>query len=75
MTQMLVKGGFYSWDDLVDFFLLNLKRADRTVKIEDQLLSKEEQLRDINIAENAIIAISILVQKFAKHSEDETYYY
>lgn len=75
MTSMLIKGSYYSWDDLVTFFLNNLDKAEKCLKAEDGQLSQEEYARDINMAENAIEGISVLVEKFVKHSEDETYYY
>lgn len=35
MTSMLIKGSYYSWDELVNFLLTNLNKAEKCLKAEE----------------------------------------
>jgi hypothetical protein len=71
MTKMLIKGGYYSWPELIDFFLKNLQRAEK--KKEDA--SQEEIEKELSLAENSIEPLASLVIVYSKPLEDEEIYF
>ena len=84
MAKTLIKGGYLSWPELIDFFLTHLDKVDRFLKphegsSDSSTLTQEDTLRYLSIAENSIEAISVFVETFSKtpqtnEDEDESYY-
>ena len=77
MSKMLILWGYYSWAELVDFFLVNLKKAEKLIQQEDNSPGGDEEViqKELSIAENSIEAISAFVEKYSKSLDDETYKY
>jgi transportin-1 len=84
MAKTLIKGGYLSWPELIDFFLTHLDKVDRCLKAyegssDSSTLTPEDNQRYLSIAENSIEAISVFVETFSKtpqtnEDEDESYY-
>jgi len=63
MTKMLIAGGYYSWGELVDFFLDTIDKAGG----EDEVVQSQ--------VEFALEAIAVLIENFSKNKEDEAYFH
>lgn len=63
MTKMLIAGGYYSWGELVDFFLETIEKAGG----EDEVVQSQ--------VEFALEAIAVLIENFSKNKEDEAYFH
>lgn len=73
MSKMLINGGYYSWDQLIDFFVGFLKFDSMNSSFEhNEIVSQNVQ---IDIAENSIEAIALFVQNFSNPLEDESCYH
>lgn len=73
MTRMLIVGGYYSWAELVEFFIKHLQIGERTVP--EDAPNKINPGMEQGITENSIEAIASFVEAFSKVPEEDTHYH